>query len=90
MQERRLVPTELGFAVTKILVDHFKNLFDVSFTATMEEELDDIEEGKIGWTAFKYIMRDPRFDEIPLILETVDHTLWPEEIARLYAFSAKG
>ncbi len=50
LQERRLVPTELGFAVTKILVEHFNSLFDVSFTANMEEELDEIEEGKIGWT----------------------------------------
>ena len=50
LTERRLVPTELGFAVTRILVDHFNNLFDVSFTATMEEELDEIEEGKVEWT----------------------------------------
>ncbi len=50
LQERRLIPTELGFAVTKILAEHFQKLFDVSFTANMEEELDDIEEGKIEWT----------------------------------------
>jgi len=50
LQERRLAPTELGFTVIKILVDHFENLFDVSFTASMEKELDDIEEGKIEWT----------------------------------------
>ncbi len=48
--ERRLIPTELGFAVTKILTEHFEKLFEVSFTAGMEEELDDIEEGKIEWT----------------------------------------
>ena len=50
LEERRLVPTELGFAVTKILVEHFEKLFEVSFTAGMEEELDEIEEGKIDWT----------------------------------------
>jgi len=50
LEERRLVPTELGFAVTKILVEHFNELFDVSFTANMEEELDEIEEGKMVWT----------------------------------------
>jgi len=50
LEERRLVPTELGFAVTKILVEHFNRLFDVSFTANMEEELDEIEEGKMVWT----------------------------------------
>jgi len=50
LQDRRLIPSELGFAVNKILVDHFETLFNVSFTATMEEELDEVEEGKIGWT----------------------------------------
>lgn len=42
--------------------------------------------GKIGWPAFEFIMQDSRFEEIPLILETVDSELWPEEIAQLYAF----
>ena len=42
--------------------------------------------GKIGWPVFEYIMQDPRFEEIPLILETVDSELWPQEIAQLYAF----
>ena len=50
LQERRLMPTELGFAVTKILVQHFEKLFNVAFTASMEEELDEIEEGKVQWT----------------------------------------
>ncbi len=44
--------------------------------------------GKLGWEVFRYIMRDDRFDDIPLILETIDETLWAEEIAALYAFQA--
>lgn len=32
-------------------------------------------------------MNDPRLEEIPLILETIDETLWPEEIQRLYSFA---
>lgn len=40
--------------------------------------------GKIGWEAFNYIMNDPRFDEIPMILETIDSSLWAEEIRQLY------
>lgn len=39
--------------------------------------------GEIGWSCFEYIMGDERFDEIPLILETTDQELWPEEIAQL-------
>jgi DNA topoisomerase-1 len=45
-RERRLFPTELGFAVNKILVQYFPHLFNVEFTARMEEELDTIASGK--------------------------------------------
>jgi deoxyribonuclease-4 len=41
--------------------------------------------GKLGWPVFEYIMNDPRFEEIPMVLETVDDTLWSEEIRQLYA-----
>ncbi|MGC6230619.1 deoxyribonuclease IV [Hafnia paralvei] len=40
-------------------------------------------EGNIGKNAFSWIMRDPRFDGIPLILETVNPDIWAEEIAWL-------
>ena len=43
-------------------------------------------QGEIGWDAFNFIMNDDRMDDIPLILETIDETLWPEEIKALYAF----
>ncbi len=41
--------------------------------------------GKLGWEVFRYIMHDRRFDDIPLVLETIDDSLWEEEIAALYA-----
>lgn len=41
--------------------------------------------GNIGLTPFQWIMRDPRFDGIPLILETVDPDIWSQEIAWLKA-----
>ena len=40
-------------------------------------------EGEIGWECFRYIASDPRFDNIPLILETPDESRWAEEIATL-------
>lgn len=46
LQDRKLVPTELGFAVNKILVSNFPKIFDYKFTAQMEEELDEIASGK--------------------------------------------
>ena len=42
-------------------------------------------QGEIGWDAFAFIMNDPRMDDIPLILETIDTSIWPEEIRALYA-----
>src|SRR5208283_1436363 len=45
----RFQPTELGMVVTDLLIENFDDIFDVSYTARMEEELDEIEEGKIDW-----------------------------------------
>ena len=48
---------------------------------------DSIGKGLIGNAFFEKLMKDPRFDNMPLILETPDETLWPEEIAWLRSFS---
>jgi DNA topoisomerase I len=45
-QTGRLYPTELGFLVTDLLVEHFRDILDVEYTAAMEKELDEIEEGR--------------------------------------------
>ncbi|HEX4748669.1 MAG TPA: type I DNA topoisomerase [Bryobacteraceae bacterium] len=45
----KFVPTELGMVVTDLLLESFNDLFDVRYTARMEEELDEIEEGKLEW-----------------------------------------
>ena len=46
----KFVPTEIGLVVTDLLVENFKDIFDVSYTARLEEELDEIEEGHEKWT----------------------------------------
>ena len=43
--------------------------------------------GKLGLEVFRYIMNDDRFEEIPMVLETIDDTLWAEEIELLYSFA---
>ncbi len=43
-------------------------------------------EGKIGLDAFRFIMNDSRIDDIPMILETIDDTIWDKEIELLYSF----
>ncbi|MEK7404524.1 MAG: type I DNA topoisomerase [Acidobacteriota bacterium] len=48
-QAGRFVPTELGMVVTDLLVESFDDIFEVKYTARMEEALDEIEEGKLDW-----------------------------------------
>jgi DNA topoisomerase I len=58
IQERQYVqklggkfsPTEIGLVVTDLLVENFRDIFDIEYTARLEEELDEIEEGKETWT----------------------------------------
>jgi len=47
--QSRFYPTELGMLVNDLLVKNFSDIFDVAYTARMEEELDEIEEGKLSW-----------------------------------------
>ncbi len=43
-------------------------------------------EGELGWAPFARLMQDPRWDERPFILETIDPARWPQEIAQLKQF----
>jgi deoxyribonuclease-4 len=46
---------------------------------------DSIGKGKLGVDTFKFIMNDERIDDIPMVLETIDDSLWEEEIKLLYS-----
>jgi len=46
----KFIPTEIGLVVTDLLVKNFAEIFDPAYTARLEEELDEIEEGKEKWT----------------------------------------
>lgn len=48
-----------------------------------------IGEGKLGVEPFRLIMNDKRFEEIPMVLETIDDTIWAEEIKLLYSLETK-
>jgi DNA topoisomerase-1 len=48
-ERRTLLPTELGMAVTDKLMPFFGDIMDVTFTAQMEDHLDKVEEGELGW-----------------------------------------
>ena len=48
-----------------------------------------IGKGKLGVEPFRFIMNDSRFEEIPMVLETIDETIWAEEIKLLYSLERK-
>ncbi len=49
IERKRLIPTDLGMNITDLLVDAFPDIFNVGFTAEMEKELDEVEEGTLDW-----------------------------------------
>ena len=51
----KLIPTDIGTIVTDFLVNHFEHILDYNFTAKVEEEFDDIAEGKEDW---KVVMKE--------------------------------
>jgi DNA topoisomerase-1 len=57
--EGKFIPTELGVVVNDLLVDRFSEFLDIGFTARMEEKLDSIEEGRIGWVEVVKDFYDP-------------------------------
>jgi DNA topoisomerase I len=64
----KFTPTELGLVVTDLLVENFRDIFDVAYTARLEEELDEIEEGKEKWTDtlaefYKKFQKDLKYAE---------------------------
>ena len=45
--------------------------------------------GELGWEPFRFIMNDKRMDDIPLVLETIDESIWDQEIKQLYNLIGK-
>ena len=70
----------------------FRNLRGVHLNdskGTLGSHLDrhnSIGKGTLGNETFERMMKDPRFDNIPIILETIDDTIWKQEIAQLYSW----
>jgi DNA topoisomerase I len=48
-KDRRFIPTPLGRLVVDLMKEGFEEFFQTAYTARMEEELDEVEEGKVGW-----------------------------------------
>ena len=57
-EKGKLIPTELGFQICDYLVLSLPELFQVGFTAEMENQLDEVEEGHVQWTAMMHTFYD--------------------------------
>ncbi len=85
LQQRRFFPTVMGETVERVMVKKFPDIFNVRFTALMEEELDKVEVGKLAWqsalsefwTPFQRTLNDDDLDV--LIAEAYDLTRLPDE-----------
>ena len=49
IEKKQIIPTEMAFTVTDILEKNFANIVDISFTANMEEKLDEVADGDMDW-----------------------------------------
>jgi DNA topoisomerase-1 len=64
----KFAPTEIGLVVTDLLIENFRDIFDVAYTARLEEELDEVEDGKEKWTDaladfYKKFQKDLKYAE---------------------------
>jgi DNA topoisomerase-1 len=59
LEDKRFFPEDVAGVVIDKLIEHFPDVVDVNFTAHLEEELDDIAEGQIGWTQVLHEFNGP-------------------------------
>ena len=71
-KEKKFYPTDIGLVVNDLLVEHFPKVVDYQFTAHMEEELDDIAEGKLKWQPVIKEFYDPFKKNLEEKQETVE------------------
>lgn len=78
-EEKRLAPEEIGFIVNDFLVEHFPNIVDIQFTAKMEDDLDEVAEGKQEWRKLMKTFYDPFISNLKEKEKTVDKKALTEE-----------
>ena len=79
--KKQLVPTELGKIVNKLLTENFKDIINVEFTAKIEEEFDEIAEGKEYW---KDVIREfygPFSTELARVEKELEHVVLVDEVS---------
>ncbi len=79
-EKNKLFPTDLGIVVTDFLIQHFKKVMDFGFTAKIEEEFDQIAEGKIVWSNMIDGFYKPFHDNIEHTLENAERAKGEREL----------
>ena len=80
-EQKQLVPTELGKVVNKLLTENFSDVVNVEFTAKIEDEFDEIAEGKENW---KQVIREfygPFEKEVERVEKELEHVKLEEEVS---------
>lgn len=71
-EKAKLFPTDIGMLVTDFLKIHFEKVIDYKFTANMEEDFDEISNGKIEWQKMLERFYKPFHEEVTITLETAE------------------
>ena len=78
--QKQLMPTELGKAVNKLLVENFKDIVNEEFTAKMETKFDDIAEGKEAWKKVIKEFYGPFKENVDKVDKELEHVKLEEEV----------
>lgn len=79
-EKKQLYPTELGKVVNKLLTENFENVVNVEFTAKMENQFDEIAEGKIAWKRIISEFYDPFKQVVDKVEKELEHVELVEEV----------
>ena len=80
-EQRQLVPTELGKVVNKLLIENFSDIINVEFTAKIENEFDEIAEGKEPWKKMIREFYGPFEKELEKVEKDLEHVEIEEEVS---------
>ena len=79
--QKQLSPTELGKVVNKILTENFKDVINVEFTAKIENEFDEIAEGKEEWKKMIREFYGPFEEEVEKVEKELEHVTIEDEVS---------
>ena len=80
-QKKQLVPTELGKIVNKLLIENFTDILDEKFTAKIEEEFDEVAEGKENWKDIIKEFYGPFSTELEKVEKELEHVVLKDEVS---------